>query len=412
MILKNMKIKTLILAAALAAPSLAGAQSLFPEWQARIMDNNPSLRAQEAVADAQMADNQAGLNLGNPEVSLSYMFGRPSGVPNRTNIEVTQPFDFATLSGAKRRVADADDKVAYATCMASIGDLALEIENALIEYVYQSTLVQELTLQNDDIQRMLQVAHKSLEQGKITQLEYNKLELEGLSTGNALALAQPDLEAARQELVRLNGGEPLEGLPTAWPDVTVPDSFEDWVNGAALVSPELMALSADLKRAEEEVNLRKKEGLPDFSVGYTCELVQGANYYGAALGFSLPLWGNHGRVKAAKAQYAAAQIQLETATDQFRIRKQNEYRRLMVLQSTCQQYEKAYCQVRQQGEEYLDKAVKAGTIGMLEYMTEREDYFEHALARLTILRDFHQARALLYAPTLTAPLLFRRPTRP
>lgn len=398
----NIKILTWPLAGiiTLCCSQSVSAQSAFPQQQAEIMKNNLSLQALSSATSALKEDNLTGLNLANPEVGLSYMFGSPSDVPNRTNVEVSQSFDFATLSGAKRRVAKADNTVAEASFLTSRSAIALEVENALISYTYQLTLVNELQTQYNDVQALLKHAKLSLEQGALTQIEYNKIELEGLALKNDLTMAQVDMEAAKADLIRLNGGNPLSSWPTVWPDASLPVSFQDWVKEAANTNPELISLQAELMRAKEEINLRKKEGLPEFSIGYANELVQGSNYHGATIGFSLPLWGNSGRVKAAKASYAAAQVTLQTATDQFLCQKQNEFKKAELLLNTARQYEEMYTGIRTNGETYLKQAVDAGRITMFEYMTQREDFFEHALKRLEAQRAFQEARAALYAPTL------------
>lgn len=385
---------------ALCAYNNAKAQSAFPLQQAEIMKNNLSLKALSSATSAIKEDNLTGLNLANPEVGLSYMFGSPSDVPNKTNVEVTQSFDFPTLSGAKRRIAKADNEVAETSYLTSRSTIALEVENALISYTYQLALTNELKTQYNDVQALLKHAKLSLEQGTITQIDYNKIELEELALRNDLNMAEVEMEAAKAELTRLNGGSPLTSLPTSWPDVSLPVSFGEWAKNAAHINPELLSLQAELKRAKEEINLRKKEGLPEFSIGYANELVKGSNYHGATIGFSLPLWGNSGRVKAAKASYAAAQVSLQTATDQFLNQKQNEFNKAELLLRTAKQYEEMYTNIRTNGETYLKQALEAGRITMFEYMTQREDFFEHALKKLEAQRAFQEARATLYAPTL------------
>lgn len=113
-----MTIKTLAVAALVSLPLAGGAQSLFPHWQTLILGNNPTLISETRTTAASNADALTGLTLADPEVSVSYMFGAPSDVPNKTNIEVTQTFDFPTMSGARRRLAQAQGRVQDATLLA------------------------------------------------------------------------------------------------------------------------------------------------------------------------------------------------------------------------------------------------------------------------------------------------------
>lgn len=400
MTVKSITLPLAAITVLLSTVAATQAQSVFPQQQAEILKNNPSLKALTTATTAVEEENLTGLTLANPEVGLSYLFATPHTEPNRTNIEVTQTFDFPTLSGAKRKVAEADNAIARASLLSSRSAIAIEAENALIAYTYQASLVAELSAQYEDMQALQTHAALSLENGSITQIDYDKIELEVMALKNDLAMAEVDMQSAAADLTRLNGGTPLSNLPAEWPESTLPPSFDEWVESATLTNPELIALRAELNRAKEEINLRKKEGLPEFSFGYANELVNGSNYHGATLGFSLPLWGNKGRVKAAKASHAAAQATLQAASEQFICQKQNEYTKAELLYGTAQQFDRMYTKVRSESEEHLKRALDMGRITMFEYMTQREDFFEHALKRLEAQRAFQEARATLYAPTL------------
>lgn len=381
-------------------PLCAAAQSVFPAQQSEIARNNPTLHALAVQAEAVQADNMTGLNLPNPELSVSYMFGAPADVPNKTNIGVSQSFDFATLSGAKRRAAKAANQAESASLLTERQTVALEVENALIEYAYQYQLCQELEEQYQALLELQKYTKLALEKGTLTILDANKADLEVLAKSNDLALARVDLEASARELRRLNGGLALTSLPQTWPDAPLPDSFATWVEQASAQSAELTTLRAEVDAAAQQVNLRQKEGLPDFSLGYVNELVKDANYHGAEIGLSLPLWGNHNRVKTARALQTAAALRLDDATEQFQNRKMAEWQRARALRQAADLYGEVYTRTRTQAEEYMEKALKAGKISVLEYITEHDDFFTHATKTLEVQRDYQLARAALYAPTL------------
>ena len=381
-------------------PCTTEAQSLFPMQQTEILGNNPGLQAAAGACESAKADNLSGLTLANPDVSVSYMFGSPSDVPNKTNIAVSQTFDFPTLSGARRRVAEAEGRIQDAAYMASRSAVALEVENALINYIYNYQLVKELEAQDKQMRELQQAASRALESGTMTTLEYNNIKLSVLNLENDLDMARVELTSATRALSVLNGGALPPGLPTSWPEAPLPSSIEEWISQAAAVNPELLSLQGELAKAQEEINLRKKEGLPEFSVGYTNELVKDANYHGAAIGFSLPLWGNKGRVKAAKAAKAAADVNLQAAQDNFRLTVQSDYERARMLLDIRNRYDEAYAEALERTEQYLKVALDKKAIGTIEYMSAHTDLYNYALRRLEAARDFQLARAALYAPTL------------
>ena len=95
----------------LLTAGIVQAQSLYPFLQTEIQGNNTELQAAAHSCESAKADNMSGLTLANPEVGVSYMLGVPSDVPDKTNIGVSQSFDFPTLSGARKRVAEAESRM-------------------------------------------------------------------------------------------------------------------------------------------------------------------------------------------------------------------------------------------------------------------------------------------------------------
>lgn len=392
------RLKTILPAVTFAVAGTASGQSVFPEQQAVIQKNNLNLKAQGTECAVTHADNMTGLNLADPEVAVSYMFGQPSDVPNKTNISVTQSFDFATLSGAKRRVAEADNALSSAQLEVERQSFALLVENALINYVYQVRLCAELENQLAVLRKLHDYADKGLAKGAITQLDYNKIELSMLKMENDLAEARQEAGAQRLELYALNGGEPFS-LPETWPAAGLPASFDDWLKQTERSNASLKLLQTGIVRSAREVELRKKQGLPEFSVGYTNELIKNSNYHGVAIGFSLPLWSNAGRVKNARSAETAARLRAESMTEEYGARKRSEYERARMLGETSRRYAAFSQRIDRQNYAYLKKAYDAGTITVFEYIQEQESFFEHAVSSLTAERDYQLARAALYAPT-------------
>ncbi len=377
----------------------AAAQSLYPDQLREIESNNPLLHARHAASEAAAGDALTGLGLPDPEVGVSYLFGAPREVPNETDLEISQGFDFATLSGAKKRAAEAEGRVTRATYAVSRAEILLQAEKALIGYAFQQALIREMETRKSRIADMLKAAGDLLASNTISRLEYNKIELEYFAATNELDMARIDLEAARREVEALNGGRGLV-LPSEWPVASLPADFEAWLAESSSRSAELQVLRAQLDKSMQDVNLRKKEGLPGFSIGYAAQLVKDNNYHGPSLSVSVPLWANRGRVNAAKAIQVASELELQTAEDQYRLMKQTQYERARRLEKAYSDMQDLYAHIAASNEVYLKKALDSGKITVLEYMTEKEDFYAHAIKFLETRRDYLLARAELYAETL------------
>lgn len=377
----------------------AAAQSLYPDQLREIESNNPLLHARHAASEAAARDALTGLGLPDPEVGVSYLFGAPREVPNETDLEISQGFDFATLSGAKKRAAEAEGRVTRATYAVSRAEIMLQAEKALIGYAFQQALIREMETRHARIGDMLKAAGELLASNTISRLEYNKIELEHFAATNELDMARIELEAARREVEALNGGRGLV-LPSEWPVASLPADFEAWLAESSSRSAELQVLRAQLEKSMQDVNLRKKEGLPGFSIGYAAQLVKDNNYHGPSLSVSVPLWANRGRVNAAKAIQVASELELQTAEDQYRLMKQTQYERARRLEKAYSDMQDLYAHIAASNEVYLKKALDSGKITVLEYMTEKEDFYAHAIKFLETRRDYLLARAELYAETL------------
>lgn len=398
-----MKIKSLsitFLTAVSLYVSQVQAQSLFPFQQLEILGNNTSLHAAAETTAVDMADNLAGLTLANPEVGFSYMWGAPTDVPNKINIDVSQTFDFPTLSGARKQVAKANNRSLEIGYMNARSTLALEIENAIIEYIYQKQTVNHLSANVVKRTELQTIAEQALKSGVITYIDYNAYVLAAIAAEDELTQAQIALNTAMQDLKRLNNGTSPSILPETWPQTLLPSSFGEWLDVAVAVAPELQQLKAQIDIADKEVNLRKKEALPEFGIGYVNELVKNSNYHGVSLSLSLPLWGNSSRIKAAKAARTAAMLNAETASVQFALTKENEYNKAQMLMNAAHKYERAYAEAIANTEKYLDMAYDKRTMSILEYKSAQADLYTYALKTLQAQRDFQLARAALYAPTL------------
>ena len=189
-------------------------------------------------------------------------------------------------------------------------------------------------------------------------------------------------------------------MPADFPQASLPSDFDSWLTGAAASSAELAALRASLKQSESEITLRKREGLPDFSIGYQGKIVNGGSQHGFGVSVSLPLWANRGRVKAAKALHAAESLQLASAEEQFRLIKKAQYEKARQLENSCLELQKFYTRIGDSNEACLKMALEKRTITTLEYLTVQQDFEAQYIKYIETRRDYLLARAELYAETL------------
>ncbi len=98
--------KILISIVAILAMSSLFAQNNINEVLSTIEQNNTTLKALREAADAQKIENRTGIYLADPEIGFNYLWGNPSSIGNRKDINIKQNFDIPTISGLKSRVAN------------------------------------------------------------------------------------------------------------------------------------------------------------------------------------------------------------------------------------------------------------------------------------------------------------------
>ncbi|WP_337667334.1 TolC family protein, partial [Prevotellamassilia timonensis] len=282
-----------------------------------IVHNNSTLKAARSQLQASRLANGTTLKLPDPEAEVAYLFGSPQGVPNRTNVSVTQTLDWGVLTGRRKQLAGAGNQVAEAAYRQAEQQLLAEADQTLTSVVYYNKLCTELAQRAALANEVCQLYQQKFAQGGINQIEVNKVKL------NA-SVSQAELERARNErqelllqLQRLNGGQPLELADTCYPNANQPLPALADLQSAVAQSPALLAAQAAVAQQLAEVKLAKAEALPALMVGFQGEYIKDNNYSGLSLGFSLPLWGNTRRkVKQAKAEVVARQLDADDVRHQ------------------------------------------------------------------------------------------------
>src|SRR6056297_2377150 len=105
--MKNLIIITCIL---LTCPSGLFAQSNIDSVLFRIERNNKTLMALRENAEAEKIGNKTGLFPANPEAGFHYLQGYPEEMGNRTDISISQSFEFPTVYIYKSQISDSENR--------------------------------------------------------------------------------------------------------------------------------------------------------------------------------------------------------------------------------------------------------------------------------------------------------------
>lgn len=355
----------------------ANAQS-FNEIMTLVLQNSTAIKAARSEATAQKELGQVGLTLADPEVEVGYLFGSPrQDVNDRVDLSVTQSFDFATLSGNKRRVAEAEAGLHDHNVNETARLLKEETAVLLTEITYYNRLLVELQRRKVLEDSILSVYKKRLDKGDATILDYNKARLSAQQIAGQITRMQAERET---KLVRVQGLAMrklivFNDTVYAAASVILPKDYDEWAQTNVANAPLVLLEDQKIAVSKAQTELARAETMPSFSVGYASELVKGNNYRGIKVGVQVPLWANRNKINAAKQAQIAAEEHREDVAQQLK----NEYRQLFaqakVQLKVAEEYKAALKEIDNSA--ILDKALKAGQMPLTEYLLEKKYYYEN-----------------------------------
>ncbi|MDE5773588.1 MAG: TolC family protein [Muribaculaceae bacterium] len=369
--------------------SSSAAADEYSDVLRRIISGSRQLKTERAVADAESAENMTGLNLANPEVEFAYQWATPGSSPDKKILDVSQSFDFATLSGGKRRVARSRNALVETGYQASLQSFAGDVDRLMTETVYLRQMEDLYEVTDTLLQQLDAACRERLRLGDMSPIDYNVIQIQCRNVITDMALNKIEIETNMAELDRLGGGHTLEWNSAAYCDWSLPADFNAWIAEASENTPGIDIARAETELARQEVSLRRKEGLPSFSLGYTSEMIQQDNHFGMSLGIELPLWGNHGRVKAARAAAVAAEARLDDLKYMQRAEIEGKYKRAAALRNACKQV----MQIRNDcgNTASLDEAYRKGAITVDDYLGQLIGLLEIDKRVIETERDYQLA---------------------
>lgn len=354
-------------ASAAAATALWGAND-YTATLRLIVAHNPATLAARSLSAAEQKENMTGLTLADPEVEFSYQWGNPAAVPDKKTLDISQSFDFATLSGGKRRVAEARNEVSALTGDAAELAKSYEVDALMTRAVYLRKLQRWYDSALAHTAKVMEAAEKALAHGDMTVVEVNSIRIDRRNMEAEAELNALELASVLATLSSLGGGVELDWDADGYLGYSLPADFDAWCATALPADPTVGAAKAGVAVADREISLRRSEGLPSFSVGYTSEMVKDANYFGVSVGVTVPLWSNRGRVAASQAAKAAAAAALDDAmvtyTADLRL-KYDRARALAGLAGDCRRL-RDDCDIS----EGLKKQFDTGYIAVTDYLSQ------------------------------------------
>jgi outer membrane protein TolC len=377
------------------ASNLLFAQNSIDAVLTNIEKNNTTLKAVRETGEAQKLANKTGISLDNPEIGFNYLWGNPSDIGNRTDINVTQKFDIPTIFGMKKNLANQQNNLVAWQYKTDRMNILLEAKLYCIELTYYNALKKELGIRLRHAEIIAEGYKKRFESGDVGILEYNKVQLNFSTTQGEISRIDVERNALLSQLKRLNGGVDVEFEDYQFGDIALSPDFDEWFAQAAQKNPILAYIEQEIEIGKKQVSLSKTQSLPTFSAGYMSEKVVGQHFQGLSVGVSIPIWANKNRIQQAKAAVVAAESRHVDSKQQFYSQLQILYERTKGLKNIATNYRKSMLAVNNTN--LLAAALEAGEISLLDYIVEIGIYYNTVNQALETERDYQKAFAELSA---------------
>ncbi len=348
--------------------------------------NNTVLSALKKQVEAEKAGNKSGIYPENPEVEYHYLWGNEEEPGNRTDFSASQRFDFPTSYYHKKKVSDGKNQQVEQKYRIERKNVLLEAKQVCIQLIYQNALLGELQNRLSHAQEIAGAYQKRFDKGEVNILENNKAKLNLLNAQKEINTATAEKQSLEAELLRLNGGKEISFPVTSYDPVPLPSDFKQWYADNHINNSLLQYLEQETAINKQNEKLQRSMNLPKLSIGYMSEKVRTEQFQGVTIGMSIPLWENKNTVKQIKAQTIASQAASDDAENRQYNQSKALYEKAGRLNETLITYKEYMNNIN--SSDLLKKALDAGEISLIEYMTERGIYYETVNYVLGTERDY------------------------
>lgn len=349
-------------------PVSVSAQHAIDSVLSQIEINNTTLSALRKSVEAEKIGNKTGIYLQNPEVGFNYLWGNPSAIGNRTDINIKQTFDFPTAYKYKNQISDIRNLQTDLEYQQQRKAILYSARILYTDYAFANILGKEYENRISRAQLIADSYKVKFEKGESGILEYNKTVLHLSTLSRELEVLRISQNTYQQQLEALNGGKAVVIYEEESPARLIPADFLQWYDVMVQSNPDLLWLKQEIESSRQQENLNRALSLPKASAGYMSEKIVGEHFQGMMVGISVPLWENKNKVKYAQAQTSAL-LGIETDQKlQFYNQLKAQYDKAASLQEVVLLYKNDLKTA--DNSVLLKKALDMGEISLIEYLME------------------------------------------
>jgi outer membrane protein TolC len=376
---------------------------------------NPDLRAKRLeVGEARAELITAGL-WPNPRIELSAGRGLQPGGGMILNVDLLMEMLRTAEHSAKIDAATARVEEVRAGIVAEEWRLAAEVRRQLLAVLAAERTADLLDGETALRERTREILRRRRELGEGTELDVAAADLDAVEVRRERSRARAEQEVAARELNRLLGLPPAyalrlgdSGKPLA---ITVAEEpADDEVDRRILAGrPDLKALEAGYRRAEQDLRLAVEKQVPRLELGPALGRESGGDWsLGAGLGIELPLSDrNQGEIAGKESLRQRARAEYAAALQRARAEAFDALARMRSARSELDAVQRDLLPLVQRTQDLAERAFRAGEVGVLDWitaqqrtLTTKKAVLESAVRYRAAVIDFEAAAGLPTAPVV------------
>jgi outer membrane protein, heavy metal efflux system len=355
---------------AITAPLMA--QSDLDSLLVSVNANNKQLKAARQYSVTAGRDYATGITLPDPFVEYDYLSGGPETAGPLQELKVTQSFDFPTVYGKRKQLAELQGELSLSGYDVQRQDILSEARELYLKAVYQRRNLQWLEKRKQETEVNLNAFERRLNADEGNILDVNKARLQLIAIGQKHSKAVTELEVTLLKLKELNGGVAPSINEWVYPETNALPEFETFEKEYEERDPHRIRLEKERQVAAKQQELSKSLWWPRMEVGYRYEDTPGQSFNGIHTGITIPLWQHRNTVKKDEQMLLYTGLELESHLSEHYHQLKANYEEYLQLSKALEEYNKVFAggSVTQ----LLSKALAAGQIDASEYFQETSFY--------------------------------------
>ena len=349
--------------------------------------NHPSMKVADLKIEQQKALNKSNFKI--DKTAIDYSRGQINSIENDYQLTISQSFKFPTYYSKTKSLNS--ENIASVLLAKSITENNLELEVRSL-YVTLLGLKDELNNANEQLgfyNEYYSIAQKRQEVGESTVLETNSIAVKRFKVQSELKNIEQEYEIQIKQLGLLIGEEgelEIEELK----NFQIPFNFSDTSFSNA---PLVITAEQKFELTGKQVQLQKAQALPDFSLGYFNQQIDGSQGFdGFNVGLKVPLfyWSEKGALQAAKINQEIAGEEIELNKIKLNQFLANEVQTIEKLNNSIQYIQTEGIPLVQKLVISNQRSLREGEVNYIMYLSALKDYNSIHLEYIHLLKEYNQ----------------------